>query len=80
MLILDLKILNHITFCYYKFDGGSFLYITLYMLMMLFIGKWKCVISELNSQPTTKFEMNDLGIAKYILGMKIRREGVKRKM
>ncbi|GLJ29753.1 hypothetical protein SUGI_0587340 [Cryptomeria japonica] len=41
---------------------------------------WKGMISELKSQLTAKFEMKDLGVAKYILGMEIRRDRVNRKL
>ena len=47
---------------------------------MLFIGKEKGMISKLKSQLAAKFEMKDLGAAKNILGMEIRRDRVEKKL
>ena len=41
---------------------------------MLFIGKGIGLIVELKSQLSEKFEMKDLGAARYILGMEIIRD------
>ena len=59
---------------YYQFDGDYFLVISLYVDDMLFIGKGKGLIVELKSKLLAKFEMNDLGVARYILGMEIIRD------
>ena len=47
---------------------------------MLFIGKGKSLIAELKCQLSTKFEMKDLGVARYILGMEIIRDRKNRKL
>jgi hypothetical protein len=59
---------------YYKQDGVHFLVITLYVDDMLFFGNSKDVICDLKFQLSTQFDMKDLGVAKYILGMEIRRD------
>ena len=41
---------------------------------MLLIGNNKDVINEVKSQLSSKFDMKDLGAAKFILGMEIRRD------
>jgi hypothetical protein len=63
---------------YYKNNGDNFLFIALYVDNMLFIGKGKVIILELKSQLPTKFEMKYLGATKQILGMKIKRDRVKK--
>jgi hypothetical protein len=59
---------------YYKHDGGHFLVISLYVDDMLFFGNEKDLIHDLKSQLSTQFD-KDLGVAKYILGVDIRRDG-----
>ena len=51
---------------YFKSDGDGFLVIALYVDDMLFIIKGKGLIAELKSQLSAKFEMKDLGAARYI--------------
>ena len=41
---------------------------------MLLIGNNKDVIKEVKSQVSSKFDMKELGAAKFILGMDIRRD------
>lgn len=65
---------------YYKIDGDRILIIALYVDDMLFIGNTKSMISDLKSQLCMKFEMKDLGLANYILGMEIKRDRSKRKL
>jgi hypothetical protein len=65
---------------YYKAEGDRKLIIALYVDDMLFIGNSKEMISELKSQLSLKFEMKDLGSAKFILGMEIIRDRVGRKL
>jgi hypothetical protein len=40
---------------------------------MLFFGNSKDVICDLKSQLSSRFDMKNFGVAKYILGMDIRR-------
>ena len=65
---------------YFKSNGDGFLVIALYADAMLFIGKGKGLIVELKYQLSTKFEMKDLGAARYILGMKIIRDRQNREL
>lgn len=63
-------------YVYYKIDGDYFLFIALYVDDIIFIGREKGMISKLKSQLVAKFEMKDIGAAKHILGMEIRRDRV----
>jgi hypothetical protein len=54
---------------YYKTNGDSFLFIALYVDDMLFIGKWKGMISKLKSHLVAKFEMKDLGATKVSISI-----------
>jgi hypothetical protein len=65
---------------YYKTNGDHFLFITLYVDDMLFIGRGKGMISNLKSQIVGKFEMRYLCATKHILGMEIKRDRVNRKL
>jgi len=65
---------------YYKFDGDHILIVALYVDDMLLIGKGKNMISDFKSQLSSQFEMKDLGAARYILGMEIRRDKTNRKL
>lgn len=65
---------------YYKQDGGHFLIITLCVDDMLFFGNRKDVIRNLKSQLSAQFNMKDLGVAKYILGMEIKRDKANRNL
>lgn len=56
---------------YLKSDNGHILIIVLYVDDMLFIGNGKGTISNLKSQLSTQFEMEDLGVVRYILGIEI---------
>ena len=59
---------------YFKSNGDHFLIIALYVDDMLFIGKGKGFIVELNSQLLAKFEIKDPGAARHILRIEIIRE------
>ena len=47
---------------------------------MFFIGNDKEIIQDLKTQFFSKFDMKDLGAAKYILVMEIKRDQTKRKL
>ena len=47
---------------------------------ILLIGNDKEIIQDLKTQLFSKFDMKDLGVANYILGMKIKRDQAKRKL
>nr|GEW33082.1 hypothetical protein [Tanacetum cinerariifolium] len=57
-----------------KFPDGSFLYLVLYVDDMLIAAPNKDQIKELKYQLRNEFDMKDLGAAKRILGMEIRRD------
>nr|GEW09260.1 retrovirus-related Pol polyprotein from transposon TNT 1-94 [Tanacetum cinerariifolium] len=57
-----------------KFLDGSFLYLVLYVDDMLIAAPNKDQIMELEDQLSNEFDMKDLGAAKRILGMEIRRD------
>jgi hypothetical protein len=59
---------------YYKAKSDQVLVITFYVVDMLFIGNRKLMIFYLKSQLSAKFEMKDLGAARYILGIEITRD------
>ncbi|KAF3626835.1 putative ribonuclease H protein-like [Capsicum annuum] len=56
-----------------KLNDGSFIYLLLYVDDMLIAAKDLTEIHNLKSQLKSEFEMKDLGAAKKILGMEIRR-------
>jgi len=53
---------------YYKYDGGHFVVISLYVDESFF-GNNKDVICDLKSQLSTQFDIKYLGATKYILEM-----------
>nr|GEY87648.1 retrovirus-related Pol polyprotein from transposon TNT 1-94 [Tanacetum cinerariifolium] len=55
-------------------EDGSFLYLVLYVDDMLIAAPNKDQIRELKDQLSNEFDMKDLGAAKRILGMEIRRD------
>nr|GEW95506.1 retrotransposon protein, putative, Ty1-copia subclass [Tanacetum cinerariifolium] len=57
-----------------KFPDGSFLYLVLYVDDMLIAAPNKDQIRELKDQLSNEFDMKDLGAAKRILGMEIRKD------
>ena len=65
---------------YYRDEGGQILIITLYVDDMMFIGKHKGMISNLESQLSFKFETKELGTTRFILGMEIRRDRASKKL
>ena len=58
---------------YIKFVNGSSIYLLLYVDDMLFAAKSMKKITTLKAQLSSEFEMMDLGPAKKILGMEIKR-------
>ena len=65
---------------YFKLIGDCVIYLVLYVDGMLLIGNDKEIIKVLKTQIFSKFDMKDLGAAKYILGMEIKRDWAKRKL
>ena len=58
---------------YSKEEGGNFIYVALYVDDMLLIGNIMDAI-EMKKQLSSKFDMKDLGVANFILGMDIKRD------
>ena len=65
---------------YFKLIGDYVIYLFLYVDDMLLIGNNKEIIQDLKTQFSSKFDMKDLGVANYILGMEIKRDRTKRKL
>lgn len=57
-----------------KFPDGSFIYLLLYVDDMLVAAPNILLINKLKAQLSSEFDMKDLGAAKSILGMEIRRD------
>src|ERR1044071_4301373 len=65
---------------YNEVQGGSRIYLVLYVDDMLIAAKSKSDIQKLKASLSTEFEMKDLGAARKILGVEIYRERKKRKL
>ena len=63
-----------------KLPSGEYIYLLLYVNDMLISSKNILSIDKLKVQLSSVFEMKDLGDAKKILGIKIERDRVKRKV
>lgn len=63
-----------------KLCGDAYIYLLLYVDDMLIASKSKVEIDRLKSQLSKEFEMKDMGAAKKILGMEIKRERSSRKL
>jgi hypothetical protein len=56
---------------YSKKEGGSFIYVGLYVDDMLLIGNTMNEIKEVKKQISSKIDMKDLGAINFIQGMEI---------
>lgn len=65
---------------YIEVQGGSFVYLVLYVDDMLISAKSKSDIQKLKALLSAEFEMKDLGVARKILDVEIYRERKKRKL
>jgi hypothetical protein len=65
---------------YSKKVGNNFIYVVFYVDDMLLVGNNMDVIKEVKSQLSSKFDMNDLGVANFILGMEIKRDCANNKL
>lgn len=63
-----------------KLHGGDYIYLLLCVDDMLIASKRKMEIDRLKSQLGKEFEMKDMGTAKKILSMEIRRERMKNRL
>ena len=62
---------------YFKLIGDLVIYV-LYVDDMLLIGNDKEIIQDLKNHLSSKFDMKDLGVANFILGMEIKINQAKR--
>ena len=66
---------------YYKvLDNSAYIYLLLYVDDMLIATKSKSEVNRLKSQLSKEFDMKDLGEARKILGMEIKRDRKSRKL
>ena len=65
---------------YFKLIGDRGIYLVLYVDDMLLVQNDKEIIQDLKNHLFSKFDMKDLGVATYILGMEIKRYREKRKL
>lgn len=65
---------------YFKLIGDRVISLFLYVDDMLLVGNDKEIIQDLKTQLSSEFDMKDLGVANYILGMEIKRDRAKRKL
>jgi hypothetical protein len=65
---------------YSKQVGNHFIYVVLYVDDMLLVGNNMDVIKEVKSQLSSKFDMKDLNVANFILGMEIKRDRANMKL
>lgn len=63
-----------------RFENGEFIILLLYVDDMLIIGQDMKKINKLKSELSRSFAMKDLGQAKQILGMEIKRERKAKKL
>jgi hypothetical protein len=61
-------------YIYSKEEGGHFIYVALYVDDILLIGNNMDAIKEVKKKLSSKFDMKDINVAKFILGMEIKRE------
>jgi hypothetical protein len=58
---------------YSKEEGGCFIYVALYVDDMLLIGNTMDTIKEVKKKLSSNFNMKDLDVVNFILGMEIKR-------
>jgi hypothetical protein len=67
-------------YVYLKLIGDHLIYLVLYVDDMLLIGNNKEIIQDVKTQLSSKFDMKDIGVVNFILGMKIKRDRENRKL
>jgi hypothetical protein len=63
---------------YSKEEGGSFIYVSLYVDDMLLIGNNMNTIKEVKKNPSSKFDMKYIDATDFFLGMEIKRDRASR--
>jgi len=59
---------------YNKLPDGEYIYLLLYVDNMLIASKSRSAINKLKKDLSSEFEMKDLGEAKKVLGMEIKKD------
>ena len=59
-------------FLYIKASNGNVLIVVLYVDDLIFIGNVKALIDEFKEAMKSEFEMIDLGLLKYFLGIEVK--------
>jgi hypothetical protein len=77
---LDSQGVKSYQFMYFKLIGYHLIYLLLYVYDMLLIGNDKEIIQDVKTQLSSKFDMKDIHVANFILGMEIKRDRAKRKL
>jgi hypothetical protein len=67
-------------YVYFKLIGHHLIYLVLYVDDMLLIGNKKDIIQDVKTQLSTKFDMQNIGVVNFILGMEIKRDRENRKL
>ena len=59
-------------------SDGEFLVVCLYVDDMIYMGSCESIINEFRSSMMAKFEMTDLGLLQYFLGLEVKQneEGI----
>ena len=65
---------------YSKKVGNHFIYVVFYVDDMLLVGNNMDVIKEVKLHLSSKFDMKDLSVANFIMGMEIKRDRVNKKL
>ena len=65
---------------YSKLFGDHLIYLVLYVDDMLLIGNNKKIIQDVKTRLSSKFDMKDIGVANFILGMETKIYQIKRKL
>jgi hypothetical protein len=72
-----IKVVHYV---YFKLIGDHIIYLVLCVDDMLLIENNKEIIQDVKTQLSSKFDMKDLGVANFILGMEIKRDRENRKL
>jgi hypothetical protein len=65
---------------YFKLIGDHLIYLVLYVDDMLLIGNNKEIIQDVKTQLSSKFDMKDIGVVNFLLGMETKRDQENRKI
>ena len=66
-------------YMYYKKVGDHFIYVVLYVYKMLLVWKYMDLMKEVKSQLSSNFDMKDINVSNFILGIDIYGHHIDRK-